>query len=272
MVTDNETNLLYLADCLPEKYPLFSGSFLKLLERNSIPFKFLPNTKDIWAVDYMPLQLAVGSFLTFIYNPDYLQTKAGMKTISDVPGILKETGIVGKSIDLVLDGGNVVKSKGRVILCDKIFRENPQFPERMLIKKLDKVIFLPTQKSDFTGHADGMVRFIDEETVLINTYADGDRDFSRAVIVALNNAGLATAELAYNPYQNTSNNDASGIYMNYLEMEGLIILPTFDLQEDEAAVHMIGQLFPHHKILTFNSSEIAKKGGILNCISWNIKV
>lgn len=75
-----------------------------------------------------------------------------------------------------------------------------------------------------------------------------------------------------NPYNNLSNDDACGIYINYLGMAGLIIVPTFGMKEDEEAVQIIRQLFPNYKILTLNSSEIAKKGGILNCISWNIKV
>jgi len=242
MVTDSETNLLYLADCLPQKYPSFAENFLQLLNSYSIPYKFLPKTKDIWAVDYMPVQLGIGSFVNFTYTPDYLKTKAGIKTISDVTQILKWTGISAKQSDIVLDGGNVIKSKDQVILCDKIFRENPHYSERMLIKKLEeifgvnKVIILPTQKSDFTGHADGMVRFINEQTVLINQYAAVDREFFRAVLIALNNAGIKTTELPYNPYGNSSNDDATGIYMNYLEMEGLIIVPTFDIKEDEAAV------------------------------------
>lgn len=278
MITDSETNLLYLADCLPQKYPSFAENLLQLLNSNSIVSRFLPKTKDIWAVDYMPVQLGIDSFVNFTYTPDYLNTRARLKTISDVAQILQATGISAKQSDIVLDGGNVIKSKDQVILCDKIFRENPHYSERMLIKKLkeifqvNKIIFLPTQKSDFTGHADGMVRFVNDQTVFINKYAAIDREFYRAVLIALSNAGLKIIELPYNPYQNSSNDDATGIYMNYLEMEGLIIVPTFDIAEDEAAVQILEQLFPDHKILTLNSSDIAKKGGILNCISWNIRV
>lgn len=90
MIQDNETNLLYLADCLPKKNPDFAKEFKQLLDGNGIKYKYLPNTKDIWAVDYMPLQLGLNLFVNFIYNPDYLQTKLRLKTISDVPRILQE--------------------------------------------------------------------------------------------------------------------------------------------------------------------------------------
>jgi agmatine deiminase len=278
MIQDKETNLLYLADCLPKKNPVFTKDFEQLLNNNHIEYSYLPSTKDIWVVDYMPVQLGINSFVNFIYNPDYLQTKAGLKTISDVPQILKKIGLTPTNSNIVLDGGNVIKGKDTVILCDKVFRENPRFSERELIKKLEetfnikRVIFLPTHKSDFTGHADGMVRFINDETVLINKYVADDRQFQLGVRMALHNAGLETIDLSYNPYNNSSNDDACGIYINYLEMDGLIIVPTFGIKEDEEAVLLIEQLFPTKKILTLNSSEIAKKGGILNCITWNIKV
>lgn len=278
MIQDNETNLLYLADCLPKKNPVFAKEFKQLLDNNDIKNKYLPNTKDIWAVDYMPLQLGVNSFVNFVYNPDYLQTKAGLKTLSDVPQILKEIGVTATNSDIVLDGGNVIKGNDTVILCDKVFSENPHYRENDLIKKLEetfnvgRVIFLPTHKSDFTGHADGMVRFINDTTVFINKYVEEDHQFQLSVRMALRNAGLNVIELPYNPYKNTSNDDAVGIYINYLEMDGLIIVPTFSIKEDEEAVQMLEQLFPTKKILNIDSLDIAKKGGILNCISWNIKI
>lgn len=278
MIRDNETNLLYLADCLPKKNPVFANEFKQLLDYNGINFNYLPNTKDIWAVDYMPVQLSLNSFVNFIYSPDYLQTKAGLKTISDVPKILKEIGVTEINSDIVLDGGNVIKGNDTVILCDKVFSENPHYRENDLIKKLeetfnvDRVIFLPTHKSDFTGHADGMVRFINDNTVLINKYVKEDQQFQLCVRMALHNAGLNVIELPYNPYKNITNDDAAGIYINYLEMDGLIIVPTFSIKEDDQVVQILEQLFPTKKILNIDSSEIAKKGGILNCISWNIKI
>ena len=37
--------------------------------------------------------------------------------------------------------------------------------------EVDKIIFIPTDEDDIFGHADGMVRFIDDDTVLINNYS-----------------------------------------------------------------------------------------------------
>jgi len=59
-------------------------------------------------------------------------------------------------------------------MTDKVFIENPAIQQKDLIKKLekifetDKIVFVPRHPLDFTGHADGIVRFLDDSTVLIN--------------------------------------------------------------------------------------------------------
>jgi agmatine deiminase len=89
MITDIQTNKLFLADCLPEKQPKFFQRFEKVLNDCKINFQFLPNTKDIWAVDFMPVQVSKDKFVRFTYNPDYLQPKKYRKTISHVDTICK---------------------------------------------------------------------------------------------------------------------------------------------------------------------------------------
>ncbi len=174
MVTDIQTNTLYLADCLPKNHPKFFADFEAVLKTCNISFQLLPDTKDIWAVDYMPVQIALNNFVQFVYNPDYLQSKKWIKSISNVDSICDKINFKRSKSDIVLDGGNVTKTTDKVIMCDKIFFENPQYSRRQLSNKLreifeiDKLYFVPQQPKDFTGHADGMVRFLDNNTVIVN--------------------------------------------------------------------------------------------------------
>jgi agmatine deiminase len=277
MIPDNKTNFLYLADLLPQKYAAFFGQFEKVLNDCQINFQLLPYTKDIWAVDYMPIQTAKDRFVQFVYNPDYLRdTIKWRKTISNVNVICNAINVSTQKSGIVLDGGNVIKTNNKVILCDKIFSENPTYTEKELIKQLkdilqvDKIVFIPTHPQDFTGHADGMVRFYDSDTVLINDYSIEKGDFQLRFRLALHNAGLNYIEIPYNPYNNKKNKQANGIYINYLHMEQAIIIPIFDIKEDEVVIKKFEQLFKGQKIKTINSNDIAMEGGILNCITWNI--
>lgn len=276
MIPDNKTNFLYLADTLPKKYPNFYTRFENLLIENKINFKLLPQTKDVWAVDYMPIQIDQNKFVRFVYNPIYLQPKTYLKTISDVDTICELIGIETIKSNIVIDGGNVTKTTDKVIMTDRIFKDNPTFERKALIKELqqhfqiDKLFFVPEQPKDFTGHSDGMVRFIDEQTVIINDYKGEKEEFSRAFEIAIHNTGLDYIKIPYNPYGNKNYNQANGDYINYLQMANTIFIPTFGITEDDEVVKQFEQIFAGHNIKTIESNEIANQGGILNCITWNI--
>lgn len=275
MITDKETNTVYISDILHKLNPVFYSNFVNILNDCKIQHSIIPHTKDIWAVDYMPIQIEINEYIQFKYNPDYLQSKKWIKTISDVDLICNEIEINPKKSNIKLDGGNVIKAIDKVILCDKIFKENPNFTKRQLIIELeelfqvDSIYFVPQQPKDYTGHADGMLRFLNNETVLINNFTNENESFKRAFFIALHNAKLNYIEIPYIP--NVNCNHANGYYINYLQMADIIIIPTFGIKEDEIAVKQFEGLFPRQKIITINSNEIACKGGVLNCITWNIK-
>ncbi|MFZ6025872.1 MAG: agmatine deiminase family protein [Bacteroidota bacterium] len=277
MIPDKQTNFLFLADILPKKYSDFFNRFEKVLSDCNISFQLLPNTKDVWAVDYMPIQITKDSFVQFVYNPDYLRNTAKWsKTISDVDTICKQINLLPKKSNIVLDGGNVTRTSDKVIMCDKVFTENPTIKEKDLIKELqelfqvDKLIFIPTHPIDFTGHADGMVRFYDSNTVLINDYSKENIEFQLSFRLALHNAGLDYIEIPYNPYDNKKDEHANGEYINFLQMQQAIIIPTFGIKEDDTVVKQFEQLFTGQRIATINGNDLAFDGGILNCITWNI--
>ena len=276
MITDNETNFLYLADCLPTQQPKFFKRFEKVLTDCKIKFQFLPNTKDVWAVDYMPIQISKDKFVRFTYNPDYLQDKEGKKTISDVDSICKAISLTTQKSKLIVDGGNVSRTADKVIMCDKVFHENKKLSEKEVIRQLkqlfqvDKLFFVPWDIEDFTGHADGMVRFIDSNTVLINDYSYHDQKFQRCFRMSLHNAGLDWIELPYNPVNEPESISARGLYLNYLQMEQAIIVPTFKSKCDGKALKVLEEVFKGQTIATVESNSLADEGGILNCISWNI--
>jgi len=279
MITDGQTNFLYLADTLPTKYPDFYKRFESVLRDCNILFDFLPQTKDVWTVDYMPVQTELDKFVRFTYNPSYLQTKKLLETISDVDTICSSIFIDTVKTDIILDGGNVTHWTNKVIMTDRVFKDNPSYERKQLIKELydllqvDKIYFVPEQPGDFTGHSDGMVRFVDENTVIINDYKHKKEKewFYRAFEIAIHNTGLNYIIIPYNVYDNKSIDHANGDYINYLQMENTVIIPTFGIKEDDLAVRQLETIFTGQNIQTIESNEIAYDGGILNCITWNIK-
>ncbi len=276
MIPDSKTNFLYLADTLPIYYPNFFEQFEKALNKYSINYKLLPNTNDVWAVDYMPIQIEQHKYVQFIYKPSYLKTKKDLKSISNVTAICEQIGIETIKSDILLDGGNVIRTTDKVIMTERVFTENPTIERKDLIDELqnifqvDKLFMLPEYPDEMTGHADGLIRFLDEQTVLINSFTAEEKEFSEVFEKAVQKTGLDYIKIPYNPNGNKNDIQANGLYINFLQMDGVIFLPTFGLNEDDLALKQFEQLFEGQDIVPVNGNEIANEGGILNCISWNI--
>jgi agmatine deiminase len=226
----------------------------------------------------MPVQIHKNHFVQFTYNPDYHQKPNDLPYLTDVNQIPEVQNLNPLKSELVVDGGNIIRNSDTVIMCDKVFHENRSLSEKEVIKQLhdflevDRLFFVPwNHRNDTIGHADGMVRFIDDSTVLINDLSVEDKEYQRSFRMALHNASLDWVELPYNPVKKNNSLSAAGIYINYLQMQQGIIMPTFNnFDIDQSALKVMKEVFKGQTISTIDCSQLAKGGGVLNCISWNI--
>lgn len=282
MITDFQSNYLYLSALLESKYRVFFEVFKKILKANHIGFELLPQTNDIWCRDYLPVQVNEDKFVQFVYDPEYMQGK-WKRFITEPKFVTKTIGIKPIPSMLKIDGGNVVRSSKKVILTKKILKENEGIEKNelkaILLKELDveKVILIPHEPYDYTGHADGMIRFIDENTVLLNDFSQVSEAFERKIKQRLESNNLKYEILTYKPYHKKNlwgDDTAIGNYINFLEIQDLIIMPKYNLPEyvelNAQAHQEIIKYYPNHKIEVIDCTDIATDGGVLNCISWNI--
>ncbi len=283
MIADNEKNIIYFSDLIKseKKYKKTCEDITGLLDLFQIKYDFLPYTKDIWARDYMPIQVSKDKFIEYRYDPDYLQNVKyrKLKTYPD----LVCNGINIKTIktDIILDGGNVIKSKNAVILTDKIVHENIEnYSKQELsdeLKRLfetERIIYVPWDRNEPYGHADGMLRFIDEQNVVINGYfEDYEEEFKNKLYISLEEYGIRYLKLNYsvaNP-----DPDRNWAYINFLQTKDILLVPGLDIEEDRQALEKFEKLFPDYaergRIIQIDVSPIVAEGGALNCISWTVK-
>ena len=112
MLIDHLTNTVFLSDWLSEECPELYQSLTKALRDDALDCRILSNTNDIWCRDYMPIQTDEKRFVSYKYYPDYLVKKHKKHYITDVKDVgnvdfLHQAEVV--TLDLLLDGGNVVK-------------------------------------------------------------------------------------------------------------------------------------------------------------------
>jgi len=283
MITDAQTNFVYFSGLLKTNpaYETFTQKLTSILSKYHISYEFLEGTNDIWCRDYMPLQVEKNKFIEYRYDPDYLQAKKwrSLKTYPDI--VCNKLGLKTIKSDLIIDGGNVIKSENCVILTDKVIVENKLKYTRNQIVSLLKDIFevetivlIPWDKeNEEFGHADGMIRFINENSVLINGYFKKyDLRFKDSFFGALKANNLEFVELNYNT--SVAREELNLGYINYLQMKDLLLIPQFGIEEDEQALEQMKMIFPEYaekeQIVTIDATSVIKEGGVLNCISWNI--
>lgn len=258
-----------LSGLLSYIYPSDTANLTAALDTHNIPYRFLPNTKDIWVRDFMPVRTGSGKLVSFRYEPSYLKNDPDLRT-DFRKDLAPQLGLPVTYRNINLDGGNVVfsPSGARVLISDRVFSENPEYPSAALMRELSElleaeVLIIPSLKSDMTGHADGMARFLDDRTVLCNRPLSSC-GFEQQVKRAVQDCGLDAVDFPFVPAGGVS---AVGCYLNYLETERVVFLPVFGIEQDAEAETSARQLFSK-EIVPVNIREIAQQGGCLNCISW----
>lgn len=268
ILTDIDSNTVFFSQIL-NKFSCYK-SIKEVLNKHSIEHRLIKHTKDYWVRDFMPIQMSEQVFIQYKYEPDYLKNQT---TYITEPSICNRSlNIETKNIDLILDGGNVIKCYDSIIMTEKVFSENSHLSKSHIIKILEetfecKIIIIPWDKADIYGHADGMVRYIEDKKILLNNYCDYSMSLRNKIVKYLQ-PYFDLVELHYNTKKPSINNWA---YINYLQVQNLILLPKLGIVEDEQALNQFQKIFPDKQIEQVDTSELVPNGGALNCISWNIK-
>lgn len=273
---------VYLSALLKERYPGTCDRLVALLGEHGIPCRFLQGTRDIWCRDYMPVQTASGKLVQFRYEPSYLKGKPEWEASRTDPAeVCRANGITPDRIsDINLDGGNVLLCDGRAVISDRVFTENPDRDRQQLLTELSdlleaEIILIPAQKGDMTGHADGMVRFINRDTLLGNDRATEYKYWAQGIDAVLQRYRMHYEDVPFfYDYKDPKHpHHAIGIYVNYLQVGNLLVLPVFNVpgNKDAEALARIRALFPARTVVPFNCNDIALEGGLLNCITWTLR-
>jgi agmatine deiminase len=258
----------------------------------------IPNTnKNEWCRDYMPVKGFGGHLVLFKYSPSYIVGRTTLeKTIPDQKQICNKLGLEYTESSIILDGGAIEIFEDIGIISDRVIVDNCSgwvnlepivLNNIKKILKLSRLIVVPSDPWDFTGHVDGMVRFIDKNTVLVNDSTTLDKaimlplntEFERQKYqlwkdnfkLSLINAGLKIEILpcAVSSNEDDAETDATGIYLNFLLFEDKIIMPSFEEYPEYniEAKEKLGKLY-NREVFLIEATLLAQHGGIINCVTW----
>lgn len=286
--------IVYIAHSL-KRYPLVYNPLITNLKANGIEVEILDST-NIWVRDYMPLQTKNG-FIKFKYKTLAYDEWPQLKIDADSDYWLAVFGKFKNLIntDIILDGGNCQMNPERdiAVITDVVFKNNPEYEKEDLINKLSelldaRVIIIPREYGDELGHADGIVKFIDEYSILLNEYSGhGTINYRNKVAKILKSNELRIIDFpnyyylmpkitekefrAKYPYADDFN-PGWGYAINFLKVARLIFAPIFNIKEDKITINTIEKSYPDCSIVAIDCSNLSMEGGLLNCVTREYKM
>ena len=274
-MTDRDTDMVFIADGPAEALGLsgFYDRFKAKLESHGIEYRSLPEVKDIWCRDFMPIQLDTHTFVGYRYAPDYLADEPDY--VTDWRTICPRLDIEVVDSDIVLDGGNVVVCDDKVVLTDKVLGENRhRYSPSGLMVALSELfqgrepVIIPWHATggDPYGHSDGLVRYLGSGRVLLSTLFNKDRAEIRKV---LSQHFAEVIDLEFD-IRGRGFEKYAWPYVNYLQVGDLVLVPSFGLPCEAGVMRQLAKLCDGCVIDHLPARPIADMGGALHCITWNI--
>ncbi len=260
--------------------------------------------QDIWARDFCPIYISNGIVCKALYNPSHFNKNQIIKFADpdNQTGIdlaiflnLKINYLLqpGKN-NLILDGGNFIHNgQGTAIVTNRVIADNETLSIdeiRKIFQKqlgISNLIFIPVEVGDETGHIDGMVRFINENTLIVadlpSEYINDPENISEIEYkndkqFLDNIADTLSKVFSVIRIENTIPRNegkeglasAYGNYINFLRIGNTIFLPNYGTTQDNKATETLKKHFPNLIVVPIKKDidKLSNYGGVLNCISW----
>jgi agmatine deiminase len=270
MMQEGLTERVVITSHLARDHP----EIVNAIKTNCEGLSLLDGANDYWCRDFLPVPVTAHKFLQFTFDPPYYKYPGYTHLKTNTKELLFLTECETIKSPIVLDGGNIVYYERKAILTDSIFKLNPSILKTSLLiqlqdlLELEEVIIIPTLPYDITGHSDGMVRFVNEGTVLVNDFSKAcSRTYWQKLLKSLQQFEICL--LPNNSHLNKITYDATGDYINMLETKSHLFVPIYSNQTDDLALKLIERAYPTKKMVPVNAGRLTIKGGGLHCASWN---
>jgi agmatine deiminase len=252
------------------------------------------DSNDTWARDHGAITVLNGQealLLDFVFNGWGLKFPADKDNL--ISGKLQRAGVLRAPIQaggLVLEGGGIESNGAGTLLttaeCLLSPNRNPHLSQADIeaqLKQLfgmQQVIWLHhgyLAGDDTDSHIDTLARFCSEDTIAY-VRCDDPTDEHYGALSAME-AELQAARLPDGrpfrlvalPWPDACY-DADGqrlpaTYANFLIINGAVLVPTYEVPQDAAALEVLKGLFPDHEVIGINCRALIEQHGSLHCVT-----
>jgi agmatine deiminase len=244
-------------------------------------------TDDIWVRDYGPIIGYDGNGGRVAINAiyDHLPNFPQVRDNAMPARWAAHTGMPLRDLKLHSEGGNLWSDgDGTLIMTEKIITANPPHTYESLQAYLrgffdfEKLIITPRMAIESTGHVDLLVKPVDAATVLVSapttrTSAYQLRQTADLFRRETNARGkpYTVIELPTPPlYINWLAFPIRRSYSNALTINGRVLVPVYDIPDDERALRIYADAMPDYAIIPIDCRVGANGGGAVHCMTKEI--
>lgn len=239
---------------------------------------------DIWARDYGPSNADRPIYFRYtaegqgggpLGQDDADAVQIGLAELTEAAGLQIS------ATHLLNDGGNFVDDyAGNAVVSTKFLADNGLTEEeaREQLRRVtgaQNIAFITADEQGGLEHADGVVSFVDTNTLIINSYPE-DPAYARQLRRDLEQGlpGVAIHEIV-TPYDGSQIYDerfgsACGLYTNALVTPDRIYFPQFGIPEDAIALAQV-RAVTSREVVPVSSHQVCQMGGGVRCMSWQLR-
>lgn len=249
-------------------------------QEQSEPGITLAAETDIWIRDFHPFGIHDSEtdrtdYLAFRYQPKYLDQKKLLNSAE----INRQLVGSPECSDLIIDGGNIIHDGlGHIIMTERVLSDNNLSAAQLRTAlseyfEVRKLLILPEEPGDLTGHADGSIQVLNPETVAINRY-HRETEVQRAYrlkVASIVSRHFSTVSIPSEQLLEILGEgfpSAWGSRLNWLRWHEKILLPAFGNQRDAETSEILDRFHIAPVLVPIEAFELFTHfGGSLHCIT-----
>lgn len=244
------------------------------------PFVPILGEADIWIWDYHPIGVVESetghtTYVSFRYQPGYLCPGESQRAKATVNRLVENLDVS----NIILDGGNLIHNGiGKIAITERALSDNQlsaaQFKAALSQHfEVPKLLVIPEEPGDITGHVDGSVRFLNPEVVAINQYhqeTSQQRAYRLEVAHLLSRDFSIVSIPSEQPLEISGEGFSSawGNRINWMRWHEKILFPAFGNQRDAETSEILNRYHLTPISLPIGALELYTHfGGSLHCIT-----
>ena len=194
--------------------------------------------------------------------------------------------------DFILEGGSIETDGNGTLMvtwqCMLSSNRNEHLSKIEIEEELcetfgvDRILWLKNghlEGDDTDGHIDTLARFCDEKTIMYATCSNDDQHKNQLMKMEAElkqftmpngrNYRLVPVPLP-NPVFGSEGRQLPATYLNFLFLNGAVLVPVYKNDKDEEALDCFKKVFTNHEIVPVQSLPLLKQNGSLHCATMQL--